>query len=60
MSSSLAVPRGVTNVVARYLPGADWVAGTYAFSITLEATDASSGQATVIATAVAPDTVAGP
>jgi hypothetical protein len=60
LSSSLAVPRGVTDVPARYLPAPDWVAGTYAFSVTLESVAPNSGQATVIATAAAPDTVAGP
>jgi hypothetical protein len=59
LSSSLAVPRGVTDVPARYLPAGDWIAGTYAFSVTLESVAANSGQSTVIATAAAPELVVG-
>jgi hypothetical protein len=60
MSASLAVPRGVTDVPARYLPAGDWASGQYGFSVTLDAVDPGTGQSTTLVTVNAPETVTGP
>jgi hypothetical protein len=60
LSESLLVPRGTTEVRQRYLPMDEWVPGTYAFSIILEAVDVRSGQSTILATADAPTTITVP
>jgi hypothetical protein len=60
LNSSLVVPPGTTEIQQRYLPITGWTAGTYSFSVTLEAVDANSGQTTVLATAEAPTTVVVP
>jgi hypothetical protein len=60
LNSSLVVPNGVSQVQQRYLPPGEWAAGTYAFSVSLEAVDPGTGQATVIATATSDDVVTGP
>jgi hypothetical protein len=60
LASSLALPLGTTEVQQRYLPIGGWQAGTYAFSVTVEAVDARSGQTSVLATAEAPATVTAP
>ncbi len=51
LSSSLVVPSGSTEIAQRYVPLGRWEPGTYAFSVTLEATDLASGQVTLLDTA---------
>lgn len=60
LNSSLVVPSGTTEIQQRYLPITGWTPGTYSFSVTLEAVDATTGQATVLATAEASSTVTVP
>jgi hypothetical protein len=60
LNSSLVIPTGTTDIQARYLPITGWEPGTYTFSVTLEAIDPTTGQATVLATADASSTITVP
>lgn len=60
LSTSLVVPPGTTEITQRYVPIGQWEPGTYAFSATLEATDLSSGQVTLLDTADARSSVVVP
>lgn len=51
LSTSLVVPSGSTEIAQRYVPLGRWESGTYTFSASLEATDLSSGQVTLLDTA---------
>ena len=56
LSSSLALPNGLTTVEQRYLPSDSWTPGSYEFSVTLEEIG-SGGQATRLAESTAATTV---
>jgi hypothetical protein len=60
LNSSLVVPSGPIEIQQRYIPLGSWAPGTYAFSVTLEAVDANSGQVTVLANAEASSRVTVP
>ena len=49
LAASLALPSGTTAVQSRYIPASGWSSGTWAFTLTLEIVDPSSGVAQVIA-----------
>jgi hypothetical protein len=51
LASSLAVPSGETLIQQRYIPVTGWTAGTWQFTLAVEAVDPSSGVAQVLATA---------
>lgn len=60
LGSSVALPNGTTEIQQRYIPLTGWEPGTYTFSLTLEAVDATTGQATVLATADIEQTIEAP
>ena len=51
LGSSLVVASGTTEIAQRYVPLGRWEPGSYTFSTTLEATDLTSGQVTLLDTA---------
>lgn len=60
LASSLVVPSGASQVEQRYVPLGRWTPGAYTFSATLEATDLTTGQVTLLDTADAAAPVAVP
>jgi hypothetical protein len=57
LASSVALPNGTTDIQQRYIPLGGWQPGTYGFALTLEAVDATTGQATVLATTKVEQTI---
>ncbi|MEA2512126.1 MAG: hypothetical protein QOJ59_1613 [Thermomicrobiales bacterium] len=60
LGSSLTIQAGPGEVSQRYFPPGGWTSGTYAFAVTIETVDPSSGQAIVILTADAITTIVVP
>jgi hypothetical protein len=51
--AGMPLPVGASTVQGRYVPPAGWQPGAYAFDVTVEAIDPTSGAATLLATAEA-------
>jgi hypothetical protein len=60
LGSSIALPTGATAIQQRYIPLDGWKPGTYSFALTLEAVDATTGQATVLTTLSVEATIEAP
>ncbi|MGH2558947.1 MAG: hypothetical protein ACRDJH_07775 [Thermomicrobiales bacterium] len=50
LATSLGVPTGQTHIQERYIPVTGWEAGTWAFTLSVEAVNAGTGVAQVLAT----------
>jgi hypothetical protein len=57
LGSSLSFPGGKAEFRQRYLPMTGWTAGTWSFSVTLDAVDPNTGTVTELASADAANTV---
>jgi methionine-rich copper-binding protein CopC len=60
LGSSLTIPNGASEIRQRYLPATGWTAGSWTFSVTIDAADPSGGGVTELATSSVSATVTAP